>query len=193
MEPNSKETNDGFKIDYYKWFKDGKGNRDPIFKEVLSLFNKQPIDILEIGTMRSIDERSSGGASTFFWAEYIKNYGGELHICDTSQDALNFSYNALKGFFDYAMFYKDTGLNFIRNFSPKKWDLVLLDGSDDPKEMLEEFKAVNAKAILCDDFYTKGAYLREKYPNFKLYKWKNCSHEMALYGVNQVVFMEPIV
>lgn len=179
-------------MDHYQWFKDGKGNRDPIFEEILGLLNKKPANILEIGTMRSIDERSSGGASTFFWAEYIKSFGGKLHICDASSESLDFSGGALKEFYDKAIFHLNYGINVIKKLAIE-WDIVYLDGSNDPREMLEEYEACKAKYILCDDFFTKGVLLRNKYPNFRLYKWRSSNHELALFGVNtETIYLEPI-
>ncbi len=181
-------------MDYYKWFKDGKGNRDPIFKELLSFLNGKPANILEIGTMRSIDERSSGGASTFFWAEYIKSYGGNLHVCDTDATSLSFSSNALSGFYDKATYYLDIGVNVLKKIN-KKWDIVYLDGGNDAHEMLEEYQNCSSRFVLCDDFSDKGLILRLIYPNYRLYKWGFANHELALYGEGikrETIYLEPI-
>ncbi len=178
---------------YYKWFKENLGNRDPIFMDVLNLIKPTPAKILEIGTMRSIHERSSGGASTFFWAEYIKEFGGELHICDLSSVSLSFSRNALKEFYDKATFHLDTGINVVKKLNTE-WDIVYLDGDDDPQEMLDEYEACKAKYILCDDFSSKGTLLREKHPNFRLYKWRDSNHELALFGLEtSTVYLEKII
>lgn len=180
-------------MDYYKWFKDGYGNRDTIFKEVLSYFDNKPIKVLEIGTMRSLNERSSGGASTFFWAEYIKANGGELHICDSNMPALEFCHSALSEFYDKVKYYINTGVGMLNsaNNAKMEWDIVYLDGGDNPREMVDEFPICHSKYILCDDFSTKGSMLRKIYPNYRLYKWKGHNHEMALYGADkEVIYLE---
>lgn len=177
-------------MDYYKWFKDGYGNRDQIFNEILGYFNNKPIKVLEIGTIRSLDERSSGGASTFFWAEYIKANGGELHVCDTDQSVLQFCHSVLCDFYDKTNFYLNTGVNTLISTNTE-WDIVYLDGSDSPKEMMDEFLVCHSKYILCDDFSTKGSIVRQIYPNYRLYKWKGHNHEMALYGAdNKIIYLE---
>ena len=181
-------------MDYYnEWFKKGFGNRDQIFNELLGYFNNKPIKVLEIGTMRSLDERSSGGASTFFWAEYIKKNGGELHVCDSSMPSLQFCQTILFNFYDKTRFYLNTGVNILNSFNSLNatWDIIYLDGSDDPKEMIDEFLICHSKYVLCDDFYTKGSILKQIYPNHRLYKWNGNNHELALYGVDkEIVYLE---
>lgn len=167
----------------YEIFKQGLGNRDPIFREVLSYFGRRPIDILEIGCMRSKDERASGGWSTFFMAEYVKEHGGSLTIVDTNLQSLENCAELLGDFYTESNGYQTTGAEYIKS-NNETWDLAILDGSDNPNDMLEEFELLIGRAeyIYCDDFSTKGILLRDKYPEFKLYKWPGAGHECAVYG-----------
>ncbi len=175
----------------YKIFKEGKGNRDPIFLEALSLLEGKPANILEIGAMRDVNGRAGDGFSTFFFAEYIKQYGGHITVCDISKNGLDNCRQILGEYLDNTQitYHLGPGLNHLTNTS-EIYNLTLLDGSDDPNEMLAEYEACKSRFILCDDFSTKGFLLRQKYPDFKLYKWHHAGHECALYGVpKETVFL----
>jgi len=179
----------------YQQFKEGKGNRDIIFNEVLSLFNQKPINILEIGATRDRNGRAGDGFSTFFFAEYVKSFGRSLTVCDIDPNALTICKELLGDYFQGINYYLGSGLSYLKA-NPTNKDLILLDGSDNPQDMLDEYEAARADYILCDDFSTKGVLLRQKYPYFKLYKWHGYGHEVALYGKDinkEVVYLHSIL
>jgi hypothetical protein len=171
-------------MNYYSYFLNSKGNRDTIYNFTLNKFNKRPIKILEIGAARSLnfESRKGDGWSTLHFVKYISRHGGSLDICDISAESLSNTKILLA---DSPQI--NVSLNLIRgdDFLIKKndYDLILLDGSDDPNEMLKEYNLINTKIskVLCDDFHTKGNILRENFNNFTLFKWNNNSHEMALF------------
>ena len=175
-------------MDYYKIFKETKGNRDPIFQEVLNNFIKKPISILEIGSLRDLQNgRAGDGWSTFHFAEYVKNYGGEITVCDIDKGALDSCKMAIDPFYNQINFHHGDGLTYLKSFSNKRYDLIHLDGSDNPNDMLAEYENAKASLILCDDFSTKGILLRQKYPRFRLYRWPGYGHEVALYGLDDKI------
>lgn len=160
-------------------------SRDPIFFDVLSKFNSQPINVLEIGCARDLKNpaRFGDGWSSFFWAEYINKHGGHLTSCDIDIIAVEnvkklLSYFSEKISLDIIL---EDGLNFLK--SDKDYNLIYLDGSDCPHAMLEQMSYCNLSKsyVLCDDFNQKGVLLPEKYPNYILYKIKGTNHQMALF------------
>jgi len=66
-----------------------------------------------------------------------------------------------------------------------KYDIIYLDGSDCPYQMMEQIKLcnLNKNIVLCDDFHTKGSIVKEYYHNSTLYRFPN-GHEMAVFGKN---------
>lgn len=171
---------------YYRKFKKLKNDRDFVFKDVLKLFNKQPIKILEIGTIRNVDVeegKSGDGYSTLFWCEYIKKHGGRLTICDTSILSIVNCKRVIDDFIDQIDIEFITGDG--NDYLNKDYDLIYLDGSDDPNVTFEQFKKISRTKtyILCDDFHTKGQILRNFYRDFEVFKC-NETHEMALYKPN---------
>ena len=63
-------------MNYYEQFKTQQSNRDPYFNYTLSLFNRKPINILELGCARDFNSRLGDGWSSFHFLEYISKYGG---------------------------------------------------------------------------------------------------------------------
>lgn len=165
---------------YYKYFKNNINHRDFVFRMCLSKFNNLPINILEIGTSRSLEGKAGDGWSTLFWCDFINKNGGKLTVCDIDPVAID---NARKITSDYLNiinieYITDDGLKYIND----DYDIVFLDGSDCPIQMLDQFEKVNRKKslILCDDFHVKGHLLRQKYQDYHLIK-VNDIHEMAIY------------
>jgi predicted O-methyltransferase YrrM len=147
----------------------------------LDKLNKKPAKILEIGTSRSLNGKAGDGWSTLFWCEYVAQYGGELNVCDVDQAAINVSKLLTENYHSSinVNFFCEDGIKYIDN----TYDLIFLDGSDCPYQMLEQFEKIDRTKtiILCDDFHVKGTVVREKYKDFKLIK-VNEIHEMTIYN-----------
>jgi predicted O-methyltransferase YrrM len=170
---------------YYKYFTETlntQPSRDPIFLNILSKFDKKSISILEIGCSRSLSDQSrfGDGWSSLFWAKYIMENGGLLKSCDIDIESIN----------NVKILLENVPINFstiVQNGSDllkedNNYDLIYLDGSDDPQQMLDQIKLcnLNNSYVFCDDFHTKGILVTEKYSNYILYKLKN-NHQMALF------------
>jgi|7_EtaG_2_1085326.scaffolds.fasta_scaffold97421_2 hypothetical protein len=137
-----------------QFFKEEKG-RDAYFKEALSLFGEAPLKIGEIGCARNVKGRGGDGWSSFFWADYIKEFGGELHICDIDIQAIKFTKDSIPE--DYNVtYYCMGGEGFIKENGP--FDFVYLDGSNDPRETETQFHLIKNETdvILVDDWSIKG-------------------------------------
>ncbi len=177
-------------MNFYEHFKNSKGNRDPIFKEVLSYFKERPISILEIGSLRdnSVYSRMSDGWSSFHFLEYIHAYGGELHICDISNSSLAVCRDTLASCPFMSPLLDARSLEFFqgdgKNFINPKYDLIYLDGGDDPNQMREQYILTNPlnQYVLCDDFHQKGTILKQMVEHYRTYKWVGYDAEMGLFG-----------
>jgi predicted O-methyltransferase YrrM len=161
-------------------------SRDKIFLEVLNLFNGQPIRILEVGSMTTIDGRWGNGNSTMFWLMYLAKYGGELittninpqHLEDckkvtsTFEPAVNAHYLLERG---EKILEKDNA-----------FDLVYLDGAHEAREMLIQYQLCNPDSyVLCDDFTNKGTEVRNLGLFHKLYVFE-AGHQMALFHKRKI-------
>lgn len=171
---------------YIKHLKNTTAGRDYIFEYCLSLFDNKPISVLEIGASRNIsdDARFGDGWSSIFWALYIEKYGGRLKILDTSNVALGNCKHLLEGLTIDIDFINTDANEYIKNIGKTEYDLVYLDGSNNPHEMLLQFEQIDRKhsIILCDDFNVKGFVLRKKYTDYKLMYLTGTKFEMALYN-----------
>lgn len=171
---------------YLEHFLNSKGNRDLIFQDVLNSFSGKPISILEIGAARNLDSysRMADGWSSLHYYNYIKQNGGSLTICDISDSSIS---NCKKLFENLT---NDLDINFVladgNNLIDSKYDLIYLDGGDDPRDMVTQLSKINfnSQKVLCDDFHSKGSIARSIFPNFTLYKWQGHDHEMAFYRHN---------
>lgn len=165
-------------------FEQGKGNRDPIFEDTLSYLNNKPANILEIGCLRDLSaaSRRSDGWSSFHFAKYIEKYGGALTICDINNQSLDNCRTALQEINIVKLFNLIDGTEFLKGDGNKSYDLVFLDGSDDPNEMYEQYNLVKDRAelILCDDYHAKGSTMKNNNVPVILYKWDSADHELAL-------------
>lgn len=168
--------------DYWKNSINTQLSRDPIFLDVLSKFNNQPINVLEIGCARSIDNQSryGDGWSSLFWADYILQYGGSLLSCDIDTNSIN----NVKILLDQIPIKFDTVIEDGSTVLKSKncYDLIYLDGSDCPNQMLDQIKLCDLKNsyVFCDDFNQKGIMVSKEYPNHILYRLSN-NHQMALF------------
>lgn len=177
--------------EYYQQWKESLSknlSRDNIFLDILKTFNNKPINILEIGCARSLSGRYGDGWSSLFWADYILNNGGKLDICDIDPDCIENTKILLSGISNKCSirFIIEDGLNILKDRS-NNYDLIYLDGSDDPNDMVNQIKYCDfaKNKILCDDFHTKGSICRNEYPNHILYKLAN-GHEMAFFDNSNV-------
>lgn len=146
---------------YYEIYQSHKSRgRGPIFDFVTRTFSG-PMKILEIGSIRDLSEGAVGGDgwSTFWWADYILKNGGELTVVDINARAIENCQTALSDFVDKipVNFHIGDGLPFISD----SYDFIYLDGSDCPREMLNQFVGIDRSKtrVLCDDFHSKGVML----------------------------------
>lgn len=179
------------------WYKNAfeiEGGRKPVFLEVLSSFNNKPINILEIGTTGGDITDPNGihgaGRSTFYFAEYIRQNGGQLIAVDNNPIIIENAKEMLQDFIKTntnIQFICDEGLNHILN---KNIDLIYLDGSDLEAFTFEAFRLINRckTKVLCDDAngwdrgLGKCVRLRKHYQDYKLYKIGPI-HEMIFYDI----------
>jgi hypothetical protein len=171
---------------YYKEWQDTlckSLSRDPIFIDVLNNFKDKPINVLEIGCARSLSGRYGDGWSSLFWADHILKNGGSLDVCDIDQNCIDNAKILLQNFDKEIKvnFITDDGINVLQDVD--KYDIIYLDGSDDPHQMVDQLKLCNLEKnyVFCDDFHTKGSLASKIYPDYILYKLSN-GHEMALFG-----------
>jgi len=166
---------------YYRAFKDIRGNRDVVFETVLDYFENKPIEILEIGCARNLDvgSRQSDGWSTCFWADYISQNKGTLSIYDISDESTSNCRKIINHWWkniNCKIFTTAYGGDY------KNFDLIFLDGGDDPRETLNQFEKTEdsgAEIILIDDFHSKGRLLPQ--PD-TIWKWEN-GHQLAAFGI----------
>lgn len=154
-------------MSYYAHFKQSKGNRDTVFASVLARL-QGAVRILEIGVARDLSfaARQSDGWSSMHFAECVALRGGHLDSVDTSESALANCTELVKSFmpFSHAL-HRMTGQSFLKG-ADSFYDLILIDGSDEPNEMLDCFELAKGKGrlVLCDDFHAKGALLKVRFP-----------------------------
>ena len=150
--------------EYYKIYQEHKKEgRGPAFQYVLDTFAGS-IDILEIGTLNSLNPSECGGAgwSTFWWCDYIKDNGGKLVIVDNREIAIENCKIALEDFVGEIDI--EFNLGDGKDFVSDEYDFIYLDGSDHAEEMVDQFNKINRNktSVLCDDFSQKGAQLIEE-------------------------------
>lgn len=171
---------------YESWIK-VDAERDFIFRDVLSKFNNQLINILEIGASRDLNPQAhlGDGWADFTWAQYIKNNGGHLTIVELDGAALENCKILTEDFKEQITYVNGCGLEYLKN-TKEKFDLVYLDGPDDLQFTVDCFELVNRKesVILLDDFHNGGKksdMLKILHPDFKEIKCRGCDHAMGLY------------
>lgn len=167
---------------YLNYLNTTVGNRDVIYQYFLNFLGKKSAVILEVGCARSLDLRTrhSDGWSSFFFAKYVNEFGGQHIVVDTSLDALSQCNVLLSGLSNKTIFLQMTGEEALQKFSP---NAVFLDGGDDPEEMIKEVALIKSNVpILCDDFQTKGIKIRQEQKNFLLFNFYPYHPEMAMYN-----------
>ena len=142
--------------------------RDPIFKEVLNSFDKNPVNILQVGAIETLSGfrwRVSSGWSDIIWGEYINRHGGQLSVVDVDIDHL--AHSALVGQnlgYPVTLLYGD-GADRIddQNNQGVEYNIYYLDGGNDPQETLEQYLKVKDKncVVIIDDYSIKGTLINE--------------------------------
>lgn len=194
-------------MNYYERFKSTKSNRTPYFQYVLNLFNEKPINILELGTSRTLDDSWIGdGHSAFHLIEYIDKFGGNFITNDIDPQNIENCKQLLSTYPNIDRLKNNIGyvigdsLNLLEEYKKKdNWaDLIYLDVGDGPQLTLDCFEKINLDktTVFVDDFSSKGILLSQKYPNYLEMGWPQpIGHKMALYKKNQIkawVFVAPI-
>ena len=170
---------------YYQAFKEIKGNRDIVFKTILDYFNRKSIDILEIGCARNLNtsSRQSDGWSTCFWADYICKNGGFLDIYDIDKKSTDNCRQLISAWLDKPEFDHSYDIEINNKECPldiEQYNLVFLDGGDDPIETLKQYDFFKGRGvILINDFHTKGRLIKDK--SDTLWRFEN-GHELACFG-----------
>lgn len=143
--------------------------RDRIFRNVLGLFNQEPLTIFQVGAVETFESkfRWGSGWSDMIFGEYISNYGGMLKIVDINLDHLAHSFLLAE-----ARGYEiRTGLGDALDLIIPGFDIYYLDGADEPtgnQETLDQFKKIEDTecVVIVDDVKTKGQmimpYVEEK-------------------------------
>ena len=179
-------------MNYYDFWKNSKGNRDIVFNSIFKNFHN-PITILEIGVSRDLNPavRSSDGWSSLYFTDHTLKFGGKLISVDLDPQAIS-NCKILCEEPDKTItheYYTDFGTSILKEKEFENIDFIYLDGGDDPQEMVDEYELIKTRflspippVVLADDFHSKGYLVRQKYPNFFLYKWENNVHEIAMYG-----------
>jgi len=184
-------------MSYYEEFKNQQSNRDPYFNYTLSLFNRKPINILELGCARDFKSRLGDGWSSFHFLEYISKYGGTFTTIDLIQENVENCITMLKTHPKFSEL--KSNLNFLvfdalkvledPIYHNQNTNLIYLDVSDDPILTVQCFEKMNLNnsVVFVDDFSSKGTILSQKYPNHLEMTWPApIGHKMALYRRDQI-------
>jgi hypothetical protein len=155
----------------------GVDTRDFIFDKCLKRFNNQPVNIFQVGAIETFDVRwrVGSGWSDIIFGKYTSQYGGKLTVVDINVNNLaHSSYASSKLNYEIDLVYGDAISHIDENY-----DIYYLDGSNDPKETLDQYlKVKHVKSIvIVDDFKIKGTllkkYLEENNIEFMLYDVAN--------------------
>lgn len=146
-----------------------EGPRDFIFKDILRLYENKSTNIIQIGAIETFDNwlfRLGSGWSDIWFGPHVKKYGGIFSVADISIDHLaNSNLMAKQLNYDVEL-YHGGGIDYLDD----KYDIYYLDGSNNPKETLDQFNKIlsfNKKNIhiLVDDFAIKGISIDlDQYP-----------------------------
>lgn len=183
------------------------GRGDSFSKTLTKLFERtgsleEPLVIVEVGTTRGIyggGPRGDGWA-TLAWAWYCKNYGGKnskVFTVDIDENCIS-QCKIVTGMYDDIISYNVcTGVEFLSGYSGKPINLLYLDGSDDPQEMVDEYTVALNRGIidyntliLLDDIPEnhfesgKGQYV---IPLLLSHNWEIIYKDTSL-GVMQILF-----
>ena len=85
---------------------------------------------VETGTIRSVEDWSGAGYSTYLFGYWLWSNGGNLWSVDTSQTSCEFARRETAVFGDTVSVVNSTGEEFIRQLSDDSIDLLYLDSCD---------------------------------------------------------------
>ena len=156
-------------IDQYRDFP----YRDSVFEGILKSFNGEPIRVFQVGAIESLETkfRLGSGWSELFWGEYIREYGGSLHVCDINLNHIahsNFASSNLK--YQVNLHVGDAAECLSKMFADDSefvpFDIYYLDGADEPfgnQQTMNQFFHIehHKSLVLVDDVPTKGQLLLE--------------------------------
>lgn len=138
--------------------------RDSLFYEVLASFNKNPINIFQVGAIESLDAkfRIGSGWSDIIFGKYIQEHGGKLTIVDINLDHL--AHSVLMS--TSCKYNIDILCGDAVHHIGEGYDLYYLDGADIPlgnAQTLEQFKKIEhtKSLVMVDDIRTKAVNLVE--------------------------------
>lgn len=172
---------------YYRYWEHTKfkSSRDFVFQSILNGFGNKPIRILEIGGLRSTfphaPDRYSDGWATMFWCDRVLHYGGSVITVDIDSTVLACTAQITAYFVNRIdlRLVQMTGTDFLK--LDNRFDLIYLDGGNDSKEMVDEFKLCSRESvILCDDWRIKGETLEKECPDFSVLQFQK-GHVMGIY------------
>lgn len=172
---------------YYRYWEytKFKSSRDFVFQFIINGFGNRSIKVLEIGGLRATfphaQGRYSDGWATMFWCDYVLQHGGSVTTVDIDPDVLACTARMTAYFADRVdiRLVQMLGVDFLK--LDNRFDLIYLDGSIDPNEMMEEFKLCSRESvILCDDWMIKGEILEKEHPDFSVLQFQK-GHVMSVY------------
>ena len=174
--------------------------RGDSFSNTLSLLlDKNKLNyytIVEIGTTRGGygGGPNGDGWATLAWGWFVDKYGGEVHTIDIDKECLDQCKAITNRFSHKIQYHHCSGEDFLKEFK-SKIDLLYLDGSDDPNEMVSEY-------LLAKNLLTKSSLIllddipQERLENGKGAKgipmilsdgWVEVYHDTTM-GVMQMLF-----
>ena len=174
---------------YYQKFKEPQPSitRDPFFRYVIDtiISRIESPKILTIGATHEkhdINSIQGQGWADFYFADHLmKVKNGSLTIVDIDPIHIDNCKEMMSDFINEGVnltFHVGDGINFIND----DYDVIYLDGSDDPNEMYNQYKKINRKKswILADDWNSKGIKLGKQEWGFLAFH-VNWIHQCAIY------------
>jgi len=155
-----------FMLAYNILFRDAKNDlggiptRDYIFDDILQKFHPNPVKIFQVGAIETFKAawRVGSGWSDLIFGEYIKTHGGKLVVSDINLDHLANSVFAAQVLKYPINIVCGDAIDYINE---EDYDIYYLDGSNDPRETLDQFNKIKDKKciVVVDDFHIKGTLL----------------------------------
>ena len=141
--------------------------RDSIFQWVLNEFENKPLRVYQVGAIETfrLDWRIGSGWSDTIFGPHIRDYGGKLTVVDINVDNIAHTFLAAKSLgYEVDTIFGDA----IDYIDDEPYDVYYLDGSNDPKETLDQFNKIkhNKCIVIVDDFSIKGTLLAKERRDF---------------------------
>lgn len=135
---------------------------DIALRELHKRFGDNPVNIVETGTIRQLNDRGDGW-STAVWDAYIKEFGGRVWTCDINENHIGTCIEVTRNS-PNIKYVVDDSINFLKNFQ-EEIHLLYLDsydtgGSDENifnacfhqlKEIVVVLKKLHPKALIMLD------------------------------------------